>query len=169
MSLAAFIIFLIVHVYVFHTVQIKRRFRTLLVISLFCLLLYAMFFYGAFRLGVYGKINSVIPWQIADILNGIFLYFFFLYFYAHLVIVFDRSVTVRIMVDIEQSKHKQLRLDEIKAGYSLEDKFRYEIEDMIFLKRIAKEGAYIKNTEQGKIHARLIKFLRDYLNIGGHQ
>lgn len=169
MSTAAFFLFTAVHIYIFHVHRPKRRFRTMLVISFFALLSYTLGFFICANSGFSIWINAITPFMAVDFINGLFVYGFFLYFYAHLVIVFDRCVTVRMMVDIEESRDKRLSLDQIKSGYDLEDKFRYEVEDMVFLKRLVKEKNYIKNAPMGRTHAKVIEAVRKYMNIGGHQ
>ncbi len=164
-----FLLFLILHIFIFHGGMVKRRFRTLLIVSLFCLLLYSLSYYWLVLSGANKTLNAVLPSAFVDTLNGIFVYFFCFYFYAHLVIVLDRSVSVRMMTDIDRSDRRKLTLEELKSEYSLEDKFRYEVDDMIYLDRLIKTGDFIRNTPKGRTHAVIIKFLRDYLNIGGHQ
>jgi len=62
-----------------------------------------------------------------------------------------------------------MSLTGIKAEYDLAEKFKQEIDDMVYVNRLVQEDGYIKNTPKGIMHAKIITFLRNYLNIGGHQ
>jgi len=164
-----FIFFLSAHVIIFHKWPPKRRFRTLIYLVLVSILLYAVIFVTGVITGFSDMINTLISGRIMGILSGIFIYFFIYFFYFHLIIIFDRSVTPRIMVEIDQSAEKRLTIEEIKSRYRLEDKVRKEFVDMDLMGRIKKTDNYYYNTEKGLFHAKIMTCLREYLHIGGHQ
>ncbi|MDD5440511.1 MAG: hypothetical protein PHS37_10045, partial [Candidatus Omnitrophica bacterium] len=64
---------------------------------------------------------------------------------------------------------KRLTLDGMKQRYSMEEKFRRELDDMIYMGRIQKSGDFYVNTAKGLIHVKVMNFLRNYLHLGGHQ
>ena len=165
----SFFVFLTLHVIIFHNRPPERRFRTLIYISAGSLLLYGILFYFGVKIGVNDAVNAFAPAWIINILNGLFIYLFIYFFYFHLIIVFDRSVSPRMMVELDKSPDKRLTVDGIKSAYSLEEKLRRELDDMDYMLRMAKDGDAYTNTKKGITHARLMDFLREYLHIGGHQ
>lgn len=169
LTVISFVFFLLVHIIIFHKKAPKRRFRTMIYIILFLLVLYTCVFYVCMKTGIYNKVNGLVSEYVVILLNGIFVYFFLCFFYFHQIIVFDSSVTTRIMVELEKSDNKRLTLNQLKEKYSLQEKYERELLDMGYMDRIAKEGEFYKNTKKGRQHALIIGYLRNYLNIGGHQ
>ena len=165
----SFVLFLVTHVIIFHKSPPKKRFRTMVMIAMASLVFYAIALRIVHGTAMAEAVNTIIAPDIVSVLNSIFVYLFLLFFYAQLIVIFDSSVSTRIMVDIDESAQRRLTLREIRSGYSLEEKFKDELEDMQYLDRIKKEGDYYKNTPKGSTHAKVIGFLRSYLNIGGHQ
>ena len=148
LGIFCFIFFLLTHVIIFHLRPPERRFRTLIYILLSSIILFILSFWLLTISGFSQKINSLIPENVSGILMGLFVYFFCWYFYVHLVIVFDRSVTPRIMVEIDKGKNHKASIDQIKNNYSLEGKFRKELIDMDIMHRIKKDGEYYYNTSK---------------------
>lgn len=168
-ALISFIIFLAIHVSVFHFFPPKRRFRSIILTVLLALVFYGVLALILSNSGFKHMLKEAIPGVFVEFANTTFLYLFLCYFYFHLIIVFDSSVTTRIMVEIEKSKEKKLTLEELENKYSLEKKFEGELEDMQYLDRLKKEDSRFANTEKGSQHAKIISSLRNFLHIGGHQ
>ena len=164
-----FLFFLITHIVIFHFRPPQRRFRTLIYLLLSSMILFIVTFWLLTITGFAAKVNSLIPENVIGVFMGLFVYFFCWYFYTHLVVVFDRSVTPRIMVEIDNGKDHKATIAQIKKNYSLEEKFRKELIDMDIMHRIKKDGNYYYNTSKGIAHGKVIEFLRVYLHIGGHQ
>lgn len=169
LSFMAFAVFFFSCVLIFHFFPPRRRFFTMMFLALCALLAYACFYYISANTGISALINSRLPSKTADILCGLFIYSFIFAFYFQLVIIFDSSVTTRIMVELEESGGKGLTDEGIRKRYSLDDKFQDELRDMDYMRRIVKDGEFYKNTSKGVFHARVIGFLRDFLHVGGHQ
>jgi hypothetical protein len=163
--LACFILFIFFHFIIFHNLKVRRRFRSLFIIWLSLLAIYALLFFLIPEDKLLYFINPFISLKIVDFLNGIFFFLLISFFYLHLIEFVDRSITTRIMVEIENSPTKTLTLKEIKKRYSLKEKLSYELEDMLYLKVISKDSGYFKNTPKGSYYARFIKFLRDFLRL----
>ncbi len=166
---AAFVFFLAIHVLIFHFRPPKRRFRTLIYIVIASLVLYSILFFLSAGSGFSSRLNGFIDGKWAELGGGLFFYFFFYYAYFHQVIIFDRSVTPRIMMEIDQSTCRRITVDELKKKYSLEEKFKKELDDMDHMGRMRVAGEYYYNTPKGKAHADMMMWLRNYLHIGGHQ
>lgn len=160
-----FILFIVLHFIIFHNMKIKRRFCSLLIIWLSLFPIYVILFSLIPEDTLLHFVSSFLPLKAIDFLNGIFLFFFISFFYLHLIEFVDRSVTTRIMMEIESSPKKKLTLEEIKKRYSLKEKISYELRDMIYLKFMSEDSGYFKNTPKGSGYARLIKFLRDFLRL----
>ena len=73
------------------------------------------------------------------------------------------------MVEIDKSPEKTITIDQLKSRYSLEEKFKKELDDMDFMDRIKHKDGFYMNTKKGLAHARVMEYLRKFLNIGGHQ
>ncbi|MDD4202859.1 MAG: hypothetical protein PHQ52_05275, partial [Candidatus Omnitrophica bacterium] len=70
---------------------------------------------------------------------------------------------------IHKGQGHKITVEQMKQRYSLEEKFRHELDDMDIMHRIKKDEEYYYNTPKGIAHGKVIEFLRDYLHIGGHQ
>lgn len=169
LAVLSFLVFMSIHIYIFHFRAPKKRFRSLIYTLVFSILVFTALFFLCEKAGLGKGINKLIPLKLADLANGLFAYFFIYYFYLHLIVVFDRSVTPRMMMEIANSKDKRIRFEELKANYSLENKFKKELIDMDEMDRIKSRDGYYYNTAKGKSHARIMGFLRSFLHIGGHQ
>jgi len=141
----------------------------LIMLVLASILVYSFIYWGLYFSGVQRVFTGLMNVRVVDAAGGLAVYFFFYYAYFHQVVVFDRSVTPRMMVELHQSLAGKLTLEEIKSRYSLENKVKKELEDMDIMDRILKKDGYYVNTKKGLAHAKIIHALRDYLHIGGHQ
>lgn len=159
-----FSLFVITHVILFHKRNVRRRFRALITFVFIFSIIYSILVYSTDLFQFHFELPII--WELfVDFLNGVFIYAFFCYFYFHFVVVVDRSVSPRIMVEIEKSPNKKLSFEEIKQSYNLSDKLDYELEDMIMLKMIERKNGFFSNTKRGKRHAFMVRFLRQYLNL----
>jgi len=161
--------FLLSHIIVFHYRPPKKRFRMLMVLLVSTAFFYALVFWVLVRFGVAARLDALVPQQLMALLFGAFVYFFIWYFYAHLVVVFDRSVTPRMMIEVYTAPGKKLTFEGMKERYSMRDKFVRELDDMVYMGRIERKGDIYMNTPKGLTHAKVMTFLREYLHIGGHQ
>ena len=91
----SFVLFVLAHVFIFHSVSIKRKFRAIVGIVIFVAAINCSLFLLLPEFKVGGSLL-----KITVILNALFLYLFCYYFYFHLIIVMDRSVSVRMLVEI---------------------------------------------------------------------
>ncbi|MDD5069503.1 MAG: hypothetical protein PHV17_02145 [Candidatus Omnitrophica bacterium] len=162
-SLLSFFCFCIFHIIIFHKLNIKHKFRTIFslvaLITVFDLLLYFSLtdiFFSQYALSKFVFFS-----------NPILLYLLCLYFYHHFMIIIDRSVSIRMAVDIFFSGNRGLTIEEIKQEYDLYEKLRDELRDMTFIGRIKKEGEFYQNTDKGLQHARVFKFLKRFLHLKG--
>ncbi|MFA6636247.1 MAG: hypothetical protein WCV56_03970 [Candidatus Omnitrophota bacterium] len=164
LSVIFFSMFLAAHMLIFHFFNPSRKFRSILITALVFGAGYAGFlavlpeealFYGE------GSLGGVIFERGAEI----YLYFFLWYFYFHSLVVVDRSISVRMLVEIFKSRGSGLSLEEIKGKYSLEEKFSDELRDMLFLDRFREQGELYSNTRKASAQARIFRFLKGYMNL----
>lgn len=163
-GLFCFLLFLS-HTFIFHEFNIKRRLFTMVSIFFCVMLIYVALFFMISENQIEKFSKFFIPLALLAFLNGAFLHFFFCYFYLHLIQVIDRSPSTRIMVEIENSPQKRLTLEEIKQLYSIDKKISQELEDMVILRRLNKESDFYINTDKGRTHLKIFKYIRDYLKL----
>lgn len=161
-----FILFFTTHVIVFHNFNVRRRFRTLFSMWIGLFPIYIVMFVlipkDAFLpiIVLFGSLKAI------GFLYGVIIYVIFVFFYIHLIIFVDRSVSTRIMMDIDNSANRKLSLEQIKQIYNLDGKIAYELEDMKYIGYISEDSRYFKNTVEGSRYARFAEFLKNYLNLG---
>jgi len=162
-------VFLLVHVMIFHYRPPVRRFRSMVYMVIIVLAGYTLVFLLLAGTKAAAAINALMPLRLADPAAGLCVYFFFYFAYFHQVIVFDRSVTPRIMIEIMNAEGGRIDLGGLKKNYSMEDKFKRELTDMVYMERMEEKGGVYSNTPKGRHHAFLMQSLRDFMHIGGHQ
>jgi hypothetical protein len=160
LGLSCFLLFLS-HIFILHKFNIRRKFFAIAVSSSCGLFLYSVCFLATPKSFFYG----VIPVILLAFLNGAFLHFFLGYFYLHLIQLIDRSLSTRMMVEIEKSPSHKLSAQELKQAYSIDEKISYELEDMVVLGRLVKENGAYKLTPKGKFHSGVFKMIRNYLKL----
>ena len=169
-----FIIFLFLHIIIFHNCKIKQRFRVLMRIFYSLLPLYILLYTlvptdtliimpADPRL----TLGSVIGLsKVFNFLLGILIYLLLFFGYCQFYFIIDRSISVRIMIEVEKSKDKKLTLEEIKRAYSPDYILSRRLKHMIDSKYIIEDAGSYKNIQKGRIVAKVFKFLKEYLQIG---
>lgn len=163
-SVLFFGMFLVAHMFTFHFFDPKRKFRSMLLTILFIGSAYSVFllilpekvFFPRDR----SILDGIVEWALI-----IYFYFFLWYFYFHSLIVVDRSISIRMLVEIFTSRGGRLSLEEMKKRYSLEEKFSDEVKDMLFLDRFRVDRGLYSNTWKASMQARIFMFLRGYMNL----
>lgn len=169
-----FIAFLLLHIIIFRTRKINFRFRMLVWIFLSLFPLYTVLYIAISPdllcvLFSNNKLNFVSQMgspTIFDFLLGIFIYLFLFFGYCQFFFIIDRSISVRIMIELEKSADKKLNFEQIKNIYSQDYIFLRRIEQILKNKCITQKSGYYKNLRKGFIIARLFKFLKEYLRLG---
>jgi hypothetical protein len=159
---------------IFHYFNISRRFVVLkrLFFSLIPLYTALFFMYKGEALTIMQlKPEFSAPFYtfISEGLNfciGLGLYIFLWLGYCQFYFIIDRSISVRFMIEINESPHKALSFKELKELYSPDYIFRRRLDQMVDNGHLEiKNGKYI-NTAKGKIEGRLFKFLKELLRLG---
>lgn len=169
-----FILFLFLHAVIFHTRKINLRFIAL--VKIFCALLpvyvilyllipvEAMIIMPADPAVTPGTVIGLS--KVFNFFVGLLFYLLLFFGYCQFYFIIDRSISVRVMIEIEKAKDKKLTFDEIKQIYSLDYILSRRLKHMIDTHYITEENGVYKNILKGKNTARLFKFLKDFLRIG---
>jgi len=104
--------------------------------------------------------------KVFNFFLGLFIYLLLFFGYCQFYFIIDRSISVRIMIELEKSEKKKLDFEEIKKVYNPDYIFLRRLKHMIDSRYITKEGDAYRNTKKGKFVAMLFKFLKEYLNLG---
>ncbi len=168
-----FILFLVLHILIFHNWKIKKRFAAL--VSIFCSILpvYALLYFlipmdaivimpadPTLTPGVVIGIS-----KIFNFLTGVLIYLLLFFGYCQFYFIIDRSISVRVMIELIKSKDKKLTLEQIKKIYSPDYIFIRRLQHMIDTKYIIEDSGFYKNLLKGRIIAKLFQFLKSYLNL----
>jgi len=158
-----FLLFVGLHIFIFHNFHIRRRFFTMAKLFSGFALLYVAAYLIISEEDIALALGPAIP--LLGFLNGAFLHYFFFHFYLNFIQIVDRSTCTRILVEIESSPRHRLNPEELKQRYSMDDKIFYELHDMVTMGRLEKRGDFYANTLKGRWHYRLFKFIRDFLRL----
>lgn len=159
-----FLLFLL-HIFIFHYFNIKRRFYAIVKVFLSGLLIYIILFILISEKQTQRFITFFMPVVVFAFLNGAILHLILGYFYLYFIQIIDRTPTARIMIEIENSPEKKLTLEQIKQLYSIDKKISCELEDMLVLGSVSKMSGFYINTTKGRMHMLIFKTIRDYLKL----
>lgn len=104
--------------------------------------------------------------KVFNFLIGILFYLLLFFGYCQFYFIIDRSISVRIMIELEKSKDKKLTLEQIKKVYLPDYIFSIRLKQMIDSKYIIEDSGSYKNLCKGQLLARSFQRLKDYLNLG---
>ncbi len=178
-GLLCFILFLALHLFTFRKFEPKGRFRALVIIFFSLMPLYAVvYFLIPTGYMIYASIGAVsakpvisleTAYKLTAVLNflsGFFLYIFLFLGYCQFYFIVDRSISVRVMIEIENSPQKRLSFEELKKPYSGEEIFLRRLGHMLEGNYLKDESGYYSNTKKGRLEARLFGFLKNLLKLG---
>lgn len=160
-GLACSLLFLILHVLIFRYLRPEERFRTLVAIFFSLVPVYA-FAYVLVppRQGIYSGHD------VLEFLVGLFLYIFLFLGYCQFYFIIDRSISVRVMIEIEKSAVGSFNFDEIRQVYSFDRVLTRRLEHMVEDGYLKREADRYLNTRKGRFVAGLFSFLKDLIRIG---
>lgn len=168
-----FILFLVLHILIFHYFRIRRHFVTLRTIFFLLIPVYVLLFFAlpeGFLSILTLRPEKVTPLNIFlslafNFCLGLWLYIFLWFGYCQFYFIVDRSISVRFMIEIEDSPNKALSLDELKKIYTPDYIYSHRLDQMVETRYlIFKNGKYF-NTEKGKILSIIFKSLKKILRI----
>ncbi len=156
-----FILFLLIHAVIFHNWKVKKRFQAIIIIFYSLFLVYTLIYFLTPSFLTYAD-SSV----IAGFVNGVVIYVFLFFGYCQFYFIIDRSISVRVMIELENSPEKQLTAEEIKKVYSLDSLLTRRLGQMVGTNYIVESSGFYKNTRKGRYEARFFKFLKDFMQLG---
>jgi hypothetical protein len=118
------------------------------------------------RAGVYYLETGGLLSRWVSILYGLLLLTGYFFFYVVVYYIVDRSVSSRIMREIENAPQKKLTFEELKAAYRINKKYQDTLESMLqggFVR--IQEGRYAC-TIKGAMLARCAEFMKYVLKLG---
>lgn len=160
-ALFCFILFLLIHVVLFHNRPIKKHFYTLVIIFSSLIPVYVLIYFLTPDFLTDSASSTVVSF-----LNGIAIYIFLFFGYGHFYFLVARSLSVRMMIELENSPEKQLTFEQMKEVYNPDDLVWKRLEQMVNANYITKNSGYYKNTRKGRYEARICKFLKEFLQLG---
>ena len=160
-ALFCFILFLLIHVVIFHNRQVKKRFNTLVMIFLSLFPIYVLIYSLTSDF-----LTNFTSSALVSFLNGILIYILLFFGYGHFYFLVDRSISVRTMVELENSRERKLTYEQLKEVYSPDNLLLRRVGEMLNGKYIIENSGCYKTTRKGRYQARLCKFLKEYLQLG---
>ncbi|SVD39622.1 uncharacterized protein METZ01_LOCUS392476 [marine metagenome] len=155
LAFGCYVAFLFAHVGVFHFFRPKRHYRSIQLTFLGFLSTYVI---------MYILLSS--SFEVLGFLNGILIFFLLYFGYCQFYFIVDRSISVRINIEIENSPNKKLSLEQLKEIYSWDYIFLRRLGHMLDSGYLAKESDGFFNTFKGRTQAQAFKYLKGFLNIG---
>jgi hypothetical protein len=154
--------------------EVKRRFLTLVRIFYALIPLYALLYIliPTDALVMIPADPRVIPGTViglSKIFNffvGFATYISIFFGYCQFYFIMDRSVSIRMMIELEDDPDKKMTKEEIKKAYDFDDFISRRLKHMLDSRYITEESGYYYNTGKGRLHARLFRFLKEYLKLG---
>ncbi|MFA6636248.1 MAG: hypothetical protein WCV56_03975 [Candidatus Omnitrophota bacterium] len=148
----------------------KLAYHGALSLKIWAILLPAVIFSESWFTGS-GEFNSFVGTFMSEravlVFYGTVLFFSFFFVYLTFYYILDRSVSSRMMMEIERSPERKLSLEELKAFYGAEEKYTQNLEGML-------DGGFIKNgpsgrflcTPKGAFVAGISHFFKNVLRLG---
>ena len=156
-----FILLMNIHFIIFRKWKIEKRFRAMGIIFASLLPVYTLIF-----LLTPDFFTTSASFTIVNFLNGMLLYLLLFFGYGHFYFLVDRSISARIMVELESSKEKQLTREQIEEVYSPDYLLSHRLGQMVDGKYVTLIAGYYKNTRKGRCQGRILKLLKEYWQLG---
>lgn len=178
LGLICFAAFLALHALVFRILRPKERFSTLLLIFLALIpayiLLYALTPAGYLILAPLGPMGApVIPLEtvykitrVINFMSGLVLYLFLFLGYCQFYFIIDRSISVRVMIEIQGTSKRMMSFDEIERAYPYKEILSRRLDHMVEGGYIINKDGYYALTGKGRLETRLFQFLKGFLKLG---
>lgn len=174
LGLFCFILFLILHIVIFRYFNIRHRFVVLRTIFLSLIPIYALLFFAlpprflsimTLRPEIETPLNVFLSVAFNFCL-GSGLYIFLWFGYCQFYFIVDRSISVRFMIEVENSSNKALSFEGLKKKYDPNYVYLHRLEQMVEAGYLTfKDGKYF-NTKKGRVLAIVFSFLKKFLRLG---
>lgn len=170
LATACFLLFLILHVLIFHYARPAEKARTLVRLFIGVWMLYP----AAAGLGggpyTWPAINPGVPaWWVSDwgdFSAGCMLYGFLFLGYLEFYFTADRSITCRMLMLIENAPDRAMNPDEMRKAYDLDSVVTRRLNDMTYGGYLAADNGRYRLTSKGRRMQKLYRFVIDLLRLG---
>ena len=162
-----------VHILVFHLFKIKKRFRAIKTIFYIFSIVYVLSYLHlppdllvllpADPLRTSGLVLFVS--NTLNFITGYMLYLFLFFGYCQFYFFIARTITGRMMIELEMSPEKKLSYEEMKRIYPPNDVFKRRLQDMLDSECILLENGRYRNTKKGHYIAVISGFLKNFLRL----
>ncbi|MDP2932252.1 MAG: hypothetical protein Q8O05_07150 [Chloroflexota bacterium] len=100
------------------------------------------------------------------LLNGMLIYTFLWFGYCQFYFVVDRSISVRIMIELLNAPEKKLTRKQITEVYDLDDMLSRRLQQIVNQKYVVVNSGYYRNTLKGRLEGLVFQFLKGFLQLG---
>jgi len=104
--------------------------------------------------------------RAALLISGVAVLLALLFLYTAVYFLVDRSISSRMMIEIENSPKKALSFEELKEVYGIEAKYRDEIEGMAQAGFLVKEGGRFRCSPKAKVISAAGALIKGLLKLG---
>ncbi len=122
--------------------------------------------FRSFRKGGIPALDFVSSPAFFNYINGIVFFAILFFLYLAVYYVVDRSVSSRLMIEIERSPGKRLTFEKIREVYDPDKKYANELKGMIQGGFVRKQDDYYENTVKGAIFASCAKYYKRVFKLG---
>jgi len=174
-GLSCFVLFLALHVVIFRAFVPKERFCAIKNIFFAVTPVYLfVYLYMPSSYIVVDTLGHAAPGGLAMrvtgllvFLSGLMLYVFLFLGYCQFYFIVDRSISVRIMIEMERAASRRLNYAGILSVYSFDAILMRRLEHMLEGGYITRdERGYYGNTPKGRKEAALFSFFKRLLKLG---
>lgn len=103
--------------------------------------------------------------KVLNFVTGFMLYVFLFMSYGEFYFIIDRSLSLRVMVELERHPEKRVSFEELKNVYSPDEIYRRRFRHMVESGCIVEEAGYYRNTTKGRCLANLFGISKKILNV----
>lgn len=116
--------------------------------------------------GLYLLSSETSAADIAAVIHGVIVLSICFFFYMAAYYLVDRSVSSRMMIEIEKSPQKRLKFDQLKSNYDIDKKYRGELDGMLQGGFLYIDGKRYRCTWKGRMLVRIAVVIKKYLKLG---
>ncbi|OGS22561.1 MAG: hypothetical protein A2252_03010 [Elusimicrobia bacterium RIFOXYA2_FULL_39_19] len=103
--------------------------------------------------------------RVINFLTGYGLFVFLWMGYCQFYFFIDRTISGRMIIELDIAKDKKLTVDQLKAIYSPEMVFKRRLQHLLDSKCMVLEDGYYRNTAKGNLLGKLSRFLKEFLKL----
>ena len=166
LALAAFAMFLPLHVLVFHVGRPRARFRTMVALhAILTVSLLAAYVSTPADLGVLPPTRATGGAVIGSV-NAVLVHWLLFMGYSMFYFLVDRGFSLRILIEIRQAPDGALSQAEVATVYPPESVVRRRLDEMVEIGRLTRDGDRYRLSARGRLDARIFGFVKKLFHFG---